>query len=43
VAGYKLPDAVQVVDAIPLTAMEKVDRHALTGLVRTRNVPATGA
>jgi len=29
IASYKLPDAVQVVDALPLTAGEKVDRRAL--------------
>jgi acyl-CoA synthetase (AMP-forming)/AMP-acid ligase II len=28
-AGYKLPEAVAVVGALPLTAMEKVDRAAL--------------
>ncbi|MBI2706578.1 MAG: acyl--CoA ligase [Actinobacteria bacterium] len=34
-AGYKLPAATATVDALPLTAMEKVDRKALTALVRT--------
>jgi fatty-acyl-CoA synthase len=29
VAAYKLPEALHVVDALPLTAMEKVDRRAL--------------
>ncbi|MEY2405998.1 MAG: hypothetical protein QOG39_914 [Acidimicrobiaceae bacterium] len=29
VASYKLPDDVVVVDALPLTAMEKLDRRAL--------------
>jgi acyl-CoA synthetase (AMP-forming)/AMP-acid ligase II len=29
VAAYKLPEAIAVVDALPLTAMEKVDRAAL--------------
>jgi acyl-CoA synthetase (AMP-forming)/AMP-acid ligase II len=29
VASYKLPEAVHVIDALPLTAMEKVDRAAL--------------
>ena len=29
VAAYKLPEAVHVVDALPLTAGEKVDRRAL--------------
>ena len=32
-AAYKLPEAVQVVDALPLTAMEKVDRRALSETV----------
>jgi non-ribosomal peptide synthetase component E (peptide arylation enzyme) len=29
IASYKLPDAIQLVDALPLTAGEKVDRRAL--------------
>jgi acyl-CoA synthetase (AMP-forming)/AMP-acid ligase II len=29
VAAYKLPEALHLVDALPLTAMEKVDRRAL--------------
>ena len=29
IAGYKLPEAVHVVDALPLTVGEKVDRRAL--------------
>ena len=29
IAGYKLPEALQVVDALPLTVGEKVDRRAL--------------
>jgi len=29
VAAYKLPDAVEAVDTLPLTPMEKVDRQAL--------------
>jgi acyl-CoA synthetase (AMP-forming)/AMP-acid ligase II len=32
-ARYKLPEAVMVVDALPLTAMEKLDRRALATLV----------
>jgi acyl-CoA synthetase (AMP-forming)/AMP-acid ligase II len=32
-ARYKLPEAVVVVDAMPLTAMEKLDRRALAHLV----------
>jgi acyl-CoA synthetase (AMP-forming)/AMP-acid ligase II len=33
-ATYKLPEAVVVVHALPLTAMEKLDRRALATLVR---------
>ncbi|HEX5615776.1 MAG TPA: class I adenylate-forming enzyme family protein [Acidimicrobiia bacterium] len=33
VAPYKLPDDLRVVDALPLTAMEKIDRTALRALV----------
>jgi acyl-CoA synthetase (AMP-forming)/AMP-acid ligase II len=32
-AKYKLPDAVVAIDALPLTAMEKLDRRALATLV----------
>jgi acyl-CoA synthetase (AMP-forming)/AMP-acid ligase II len=32
-AGYKLPDDVMVVDQLPLTAMEKIDRRALAEFV----------
>jgi non-ribosomal peptide synthetase component E (peptide arylation enzyme) len=32
-AAYKLPEAIQLVDALPLTAMEKVDRRALATIV----------
>ena len=35
-AGYKLPEALRVVDALPLTPMQKVDRRALTAEVATR-------
>ena len=28
-AAYKLPEEVRLVDALPLTSMEKVDRRAL--------------
>lgn len=31
-AGYKLPEAIRVVDALPLTPMQKVDRRALAAL-----------
>ncbi len=34
-AAYKLPEAIHVVDALPLTAMEKVDRRALAAKVNT--------
>jgi acyl-CoA synthetase (AMP-forming)/AMP-acid ligase II len=29
-AAYKLPEAIRIVDMLPLTAMDKVDRRALT-------------
>jgi acyl-CoA synthetase (AMP-forming)/AMP-acid ligase II len=32
-AAYKLPEDLHVVDALPLTAMEKVDRRALAETV----------
>jgi acyl-CoA synthetase (AMP-forming)/AMP-acid ligase II len=32
-AAYKLPEALAVVDALPLTPMEKVDRAALAQLL----------
>jgi len=32
-ARYKLPDDIIVVDALPLTAMEKLDRRALAAMV----------
>jgi acyl-CoA synthetase (AMP-forming)/AMP-acid ligase II len=35
VAAYKLPEAIAVVDALPLTAGEKVDRRALSEQVNT--------
>ena len=37
VAAYKLPEAVEIVDALPLTAMEKVDRPALARLIAARS------
>ncbi|HEX2384157.1 MAG TPA: class I adenylate-forming enzyme family protein [Acidimicrobiales bacterium] len=33
-AAYKVPEAVVVTEALPLTAMEKLDRRALAALVR---------
>jgi acyl-CoA synthetase (AMP-forming)/AMP-acid ligase II len=36
VAAYKLPEALHVTDALPLTAGDKVDRRALAETVRTR-------
>ena len=33
-ARYKLPEAVVIVDALPLTAMEKLDRKALAAMVK---------
>ena len=41
-ARYKLPDEVTVVDALPLTAMDKVDRRALSALVAERSRTAEG-
>lgn len=38
-AGFKLPEAVEVRDALPLTAMEKVDRAALAADVNGRAEP----
>ena len=32
-AAYKLPAELRVVESLPLTAMEKVDRKALTALL----------
>ena len=33
-ASYKLPDEIRVVDALPLTAMDKLDRRALEASLR---------
>lgn len=38
-ARYKLPDEVRVVDALPLTAMDKVDRRALEAMVNAPDTP----
>jgi len=35
-AAHKLPEALRVVDALPLTAMEKIDRRALQAQVSER-------
>jgi acyl-CoA synthetase (AMP-forming)/AMP-acid ligase II len=35
VSTYKLPDELRIVDALPLTAMDKLDRRALEAVVRT--------
>lgn len=32
-AGYKLPEVIRIVDALPITSMEKLDRAALRDLV----------
>ncbi len=32
-AGYKLPEVIRIVDALPMTAMDKLDRRALGALV----------
>jgi acyl-CoA synthetase (AMP-forming)/AMP-acid ligase II len=37
-AGYKLPEAIRLVDAIPLTPMQKVDRRGLAA-VESRSAP----
>ena len=31
-AGYKLPEAVRVVDELPLTALDKIDRRRLAAI-----------
>ena len=33
IAGYKLPEAIRVVDALPITSMDKIDRASLRRLV----------
>jgi acyl-CoA synthetase (AMP-forming)/AMP-acid ligase II len=40
-ARYKLPDEVLELDALPLTAMDKVDRRALEALVAAPPAPGT--
>jgi non-ribosomal peptide synthetase component E (peptide arylation enzyme) len=35
-AAYKLPEAVVVVDALPLTTMDKLDRRRLAALASER-------
>ena len=39
VASYKLPEGVRIVDTLPLTAMEKVDRRALREVVTDSGRP----
>ncbi len=39
VAAYKLPENLQVVDALPLTAMDKLDRTALRAMLQTATAP----
>jgi acyl-CoA synthetase (AMP-forming)/AMP-acid ligase II len=34
-AAYKLPEGLQIVDALPLTAMDKLDRTALRAMLQT--------
>jgi acyl-CoA synthetase (AMP-forming)/AMP-acid ligase II len=41
VAPYKLPEGLRVVDTLPLTAMEKVDRRALREVVTDSGRPDT--
>jgi acyl-CoA synthetase (AMP-forming)/AMP-acid ligase II len=38
-AAHKLPEAIRLVEALPLTAMEKVDRHALREVVTASEGP----
>jgi len=38
-ARYKLPEAIRVVDALPLTPMQKIDRRALEAIVREDRTP----
>jgi non-ribosomal peptide synthetase component E (peptide arylation enzyme) len=38
-APYKLPEALQVVESLPLTPMEKVDRRALREVVTDSGQP----
>lgn len=39
-AGYKLPEAIRLVDELPLTSMQKVDRRALAERERQSSSPA---
>jgi non-ribosomal peptide synthetase component E (peptide arylation enzyme) len=38
-AAHKLPEALRLVDALPLTAMEKVDRSMLREVVTASEEP----
>jgi fatty-acyl-CoA synthase len=42
-APYKLPEALRVVDVLPLTAMQKVDRQALAAHEAHRPAAAADA
>ena len=33
-ASYKLPEAIRIVDALPITSMEKLDRTELKRVVK---------
>ncbi|MET9423799.1 AMP-binding protein [Streptomyces sp. NPDC006540] len=41
-ADYKLPDRVEVVDAFPLTGLNKVDKKALAADIAAKTAPARG-
>ncbi len=38
-AAYKLPEALLLVDALPLTSMDKLDRKALAALAAKAEPP----
>jgi acyl-CoA synthetase (AMP-forming)/AMP-acid ligase II len=38
-AGHKLPEALTIVDALPLTAMQKIDRRGLAATVLEPDSP----
>ena len=41
-AGYKLPDRIELVAELPLTPAEKLDRRALTAAVASTVHPQVG-